>query len=39
MSATAVENSGIARILFELADIGEIRGENAFKVRALRNAG
>jgi DNA polymerase (family 10) len=31
-------NAAIARILVEMADICEIRGDNAFKIRALRNA-
>src|SRR5436309_2020412 len=33
-----MDNSDVARILAEMADICEIRGDNAFKIRALRNA-
>ncbi len=33
-----MENAGIARILGEIADLMEIKGDNPFKVRALRNA-
>jgi DNA polymerase (family 10) len=33
-----MENLSIARVLGEIADLLEIKGENAFKVRAYRNA-
>jgi DNA polymerase (family 10) len=33
-----MENAAIARILSEMADICEIKGENPFRIRALRNA-
>jgi DNA polymerase (family 10) len=33
-----MENVDVARILSETADLMEISGENAFKIRALRNA-
>jgi len=33
-----VENAAIARVFSEVADLLEIKGENAFKVRAYRNA-
>ena len=33
-----MDNSRLARVLAEMADISEIRGDNAFKIRALRNA-
>jgi DNA polymerase (family 10) len=33
-----MENSQVARVLAEMADIREIRGDNSFKVRALRAA-
>ena len=33
-----MDNSQIARVLAEMADIREIRGDNAFKLRALRAA-
>ncbi|HEX9611743.1 MAG TPA: DNA polymerase/3'-5' exonuclease PolX [Gemmatimonadales bacterium] len=36
--AMAVENAEVARILKELADLLEIQGANAFRVRAYRNA-
>jgi len=32
-----MDNSSIARILSEMADLHEIGGENVFKIRALRN--
>ncbi len=35
---SAVDNAAIARILAEMADICEVKGENVFKVRALRQA-
>ena len=34
-----VDNAAIARQLFEIADLLEIRGDNPFKIRAYRNAG
>jgi DNA polymerase (family 10) len=34
----AIDNATIARIFSEMADILEIKGENVFKVRALRTA-
>ncbi len=34
----AVDNLAIARVLAEIADLLEIRGENPFKIRAYRNA-
>jgi DNA polymerase (family 10) len=37
-SFVAIDNAAIARILSEMADICEIRGDNLFKIRALRNA-
>jgi DNA polymerase (family 10) len=33
-----MENIAVARIFLEMADMCEIRGDNAFKIRALRNA-
>ncbi|MGE3955087.1 MAG: DNA polymerase/3'-5' exonuclease PolX [Vicinamibacterales bacterium] len=33
-----MDNTGIARILAEIADLLEIKGENPFKIRAYRNA-
>jgi len=33
-----VDNSGVARALSEIADLLEIKGENAFKIRAYRSA-
>ena len=33
-----MENSTVARVFAEMADLCEIRGDNVFKVRALRNA-
>jgi DNA polymerase (family 10) len=33
-----IDNATIARILTEMADISEIRGDNVFKIRAYRNA-
>src|SRR5690349_12188963 len=33
-----MENATIARIFSEIADLLEIKGENAFKIRAYRNA-
>ena len=33
-----LDNTGIARILAEIADLLEIKGENPFKIRAYRNA-
>jgi DNA polymerase (family 10) len=33
-----MENATVARILAEMADICEIRGDNVFKIRALRTA-
>jgi len=33
-----MENAAIARLLADIADLLEIKGENAFKVRAYRNA-
>ena len=35
----AVDNAAIARLLFEIADLLEIRGDNPFKIRAYRTAG
>jgi DNA polymerase (family 10) len=37
-SEAAVENADVARVLFEIADILELTGGNAFKVRAYRQA-
>jgi DNA polymerase (family 10) len=34
-----VENPALARLLFEIADLLEIRGDNPFKIRAYRSAG
>jgi DNA polymerase (family 10) len=34
-----VENAAIARVLTEIADLLEIRGDNPFKIRAYRSAG
>ncbi len=34
-----MDNAAIARLLFEVADLLEIRGDNPFKIRAYRNAG
>ena len=33
-----MDNSQVARVLAEMADIREVRGDNAFKIRALRAA-
>ena len=33
-----MDNARLAHVLAEMADISEIRGDNAFKIRALRNA-
>jgi DNA polymerase (family 10) len=33
-----LDNQGVARILGEIADLLEIKGENPFKIRAYRNA-
>ena len=33
----ALDNPGIAKILSEIADLLEIKGENPFKIRAYRN--
>jgi DNA polymerase (family 10) len=33
-----MENAAIARLLADIADLLEVKGENAFKVRAYRNA-
>jgi len=33
-----VDNGGVARVLSEVADLLEIKGENAFKIRAYRSA-
>lgn len=38
MVPNVLENLDIARVFVEMANICEIRGDNAFKVRALRNA-
>src|SRR5687767_10204902 len=35
---TAVDNLAIARVLAEIGDLLEIKGENPFKIRAYRNA-
>ncbi len=35
----AVDNAAIARLLIEIADLLEIRGDNPFKIRAYRTAG
>ena len=32
-----MDNAGVARILGEIADLLEIKGENPFKIRAYRN--
>ena len=37
-ATNAVDNAAIARLLFEIADLLEIRGDNPFKIRAYRNA-
>ena len=37
-AADVVDNAAIARLLFEIADLLEIRGDNPFKIRAYRNA-
>ena len=34
-----MENAAIARVLFEIADLLEIRSDNPFKIRAYRGAG
>ncbi len=34
-----MDNAAIARVLFEIADLLEIRGDNPFKIRAYRTAG
>ena len=34
----SVHNEDIARVFDEIADLLEIRGENAFRIRAYRNA-
>jgi DNA polymerase (family 10) len=34
-----VDNGAIAQVLFEVADLLEIRGDNPFKIRAYRSAG
>jgi DNA polymerase (family 10) len=34
-----LENVALARLLFDIADLLEIRGDNPFKIRAYRNAG
>jgi len=34
-----VDNRSVARVLGEIADLLEIKGENAFKIRAYRSAG
>jgi len=33
-----VDNASIAQVLGEIADLLEIKGENAFKIRAYRSA-
>src|SRR2546425_12455861 len=33
-----MENAALARIFHDMADLSEIRGDNAFRIRALRNA-
>jgi DNA polymerase (family 10) len=38
-AAPSVENAALARLLFEIADLLEIRGDNPFKIRAYRSAG
>ncbi len=38
-ASNAVDNAAIARLLFEIGDLLEIRGDNPFKIRAYRNAG
>jgi len=39
LTPSFMENSAIARIFNEIADLLEIKGENPFKIRAYRNAG
>jgi DNA polymerase (family X) len=34
-----LDNQAIARILHEIADLLEVKGENPFKIRAYRNGG
>ena len=34
-----MENAALARLLFDIADLLEIRGDNPFKIRAYRSAG
>lgn len=34
----ALDNTAVARVLGQIADLLEIKGENAFKIRAYRNA-
>ena len=36
--ASAWDNASVARILGQIADLMEIKGENPFKIRAYRNA-
>jgi DNA polymerase (family X) len=36
--AHRVENAEVARVLREIADLLEVKGENAFRIRAYRNA-
>ena len=38
MNSENVDNLAIARILAEIGDLLEIKGENPFKIRAYRNA-
>ena len=33
-----MDNGAVARVLSEVADLLEIKGENAFKIRAYRSA-
>jgi DNA polymerase (family X) len=37
-SMAALDNAAVARVLVEIADLLEVKGENPFKVRAYRNA-
>lgn len=36
--AAPLDNPGVARVLSEIADLLELKGENPFKIRAYRNA-
>jgi DNA polymerase (family 10) len=37
-SAPGLDNGAVARVLGEIADLLELKGDNAFKIRAYRNA-